>query len=67
MMAEHLRMKIEAHEFHLPSGEGLRVTASFGVAELSGDHGEVDDLIGAADDALYRAKYGGRNCVEVAG
>jgi diguanylate cyclase (GGDEF)-like protein len=66
MTAEHLRMKIEAHRFQLQSGEELRVTASFGVAELSGHHGEVDDLIGAADAALYRAKYAGRNCVEVA-
>jgi diguanylate cyclase (GGDEF)-like protein len=66
MMAEQLRMKIEAQSFELPSGRTLHVTASFGVAELRRDRRGMDDLIGAADDALYRAKYGGRNCVEVA-
>ncbi|MDY0268313.1 GGDEF domain-containing protein [Trichloromonas sp.] len=42
-----------------------QVTASFGVAELQ--KGEPrETLIGRADQALYRAKNNGRNCVECA-
>ncbi len=44
---------------------GLRLTASFGVTALH--HGEdIGDAIKRADEALYRAKSSGRNCVQVA-
>jgi diguanylate cyclase (GGDEF)-like protein len=44
----------------------IRLTASFGVAQLQ--NGESDDsLIQRADQALYKAKHNGRNCVAVAG
>ena len=39
-----------------------RLTASFGVAQLSDDE-DYDMLFMRADQALYRAKYQGRNCV----
>ena len=45
-------------------GESLRITASIGLGDLRpGDRSE--DLLQRADAALYRAKHGGRNRVEV--
>jgi diguanylate cyclase (GGDEF)-like protein len=41
-----------------------RFTASFGVAELRGGEG-ISDLMRRADEALYAAKKGGRDCVRV--
>jgi len=61
-LAERLRAAAAAHD-HASVGT---VTASFGVAEHS--PGETpDELFARADRALYRAKDGGRNRVEVAG
>ena len=37
------------------------VTVSCGVAEFNKDYGSINKLIGAADQALYKAKNGGRN------
>jgi diguanylate cyclase (GGDEF)-like protein len=54
--AERIRNVIEQHRFaHSP------VTASLGVASLPEDATTVDDLILAADRALYDAKRLGRN------
>jgi len=49
----------------LPSGNGLRVAISCGVARLS-DSKTVDEFIHEADTALYQAKRSGRNCVVAA-
>ncbi len=49
----------------LPSGNGLRVAISCGVARLS-DSRTVDEFIHEADTALYQAKRSGRNCVVAA-
>lgn len=43
----------------------MRVTASFGVAELQDRDGSVGALLARADVALYRAKALGRNRVEL--
>jgi diguanylate cyclase (GGDEF)-like protein len=45
----------------------LSVTVSIGVAEPGARNREVDQVIAAADKALYRAKAAGRNRVELAG
>ncbi|MBC3764319.1 GGDEF domain-containing protein [Neptunicella marina] len=42
------------------------VTASFGVAECGQQLTEFDDVMKAADGALYKAKAAGRNCVKLA-
>jgi diguanylate cyclase (GGDEF)-like protein len=44
----------------------LTVTVSIGVAESQSKR-SVEDIIKEADKALYRAKQGGRNRIEVAG
>lgn len=66
-VAENIRKSIEkGRVFNPKTGEEVtRVTISIGVTQLK--HGEnVDEAIARADAALYRAKEGGRNRVEVA-
>jgi two-component system cell cycle response regulator len=65
--AERLRRELEGYPVILPTGERVRITASFGVAsrdELGGT-AEVtsDHLVGLADRRLYQAKAAGRNRV----
>ncbi|MBI3477139.1 MAG: GGDEF domain-containing protein [Acidobacteria bacterium] len=48
-----------------PAGE-LSVTVSIGVAEPSTRYRQPEQVIHAADQALYRAKHNGRNRVELA-
>jgi diguanylate cyclase (GGDEF)-like protein len=59
--AEELRLAIEACAVPI-SGEEIRVTCSFGVAEYTSGC-SVEELIGKADAALYVAKNSGRNCI----
>jgi len=60
--AERIRVAVE--ESQLPLGErDAGVTLSIGVAEFPADGVAVDLIIGSADQALYRAKEGGRNRV----
>ena len=47
----------------IPSAPDLRVTASFGVAEYGGESNS-EQLVAAADSALYRAKRAGKDRVE---
>ncbi len=46
--------------------ERITVTVSIGVAECTGHNHVPQDVLGAADKALYRAKEEGRNCVRAA-
>jgi len=48
------------------SGEALTITASFGLAQTLPGEVNVQAVIARADQALYRAKGEGRNCVRVA-
>lgn len=46
--------------------EGLRVSASFGLAQLDDNSEGFDELLHRADEAVYKAKSNGRNRVELA-
>lgn len=62
--AERLRAGIEKH--HIKSGSFDRnVTISLGVAERTADMTTMNMLLKSADEAVYLAKDGGRNRVEV--
>lgn len=64
-VVERLRERIEATRVNTNAGE-VRVTASFGVALYASRGGDSATLAERADRALYAAKHGGRNRVELA-
>ncbi len=64
-VAETLRHELEDRPVRWHE-EAIVVTASFGIAEMREDDVEVEGLVARADAALYRAKQGGRNRIEVA-
>jgi diguanylate cyclase (GGDEF)-like protein len=63
IVAERLRQNVILHPFALPSGTTVNVTISVGVGVFPADAETVDDLVHAADTALYAAKQSGRNRV----
>jgi diguanylate cyclase (GGDEF)-like protein len=63
MIAERIRSRIQMYNFSGPLSE-LHATVSLGVATYPTETiATTGDLIRAADEALYRAKAGGRNRV----
>lgn len=65
LAAERIRSVMEEHIFVLDD-VSIGVTISIGVATAPGHGTTVKELVGAADEALYRAKETGRNRVCVA-
>lgn len=65
MIANRIKQTIENAEI-LYGDNVIKVTASFGVTGINrlGDE-TLDSFIKAADDALYKAKTGGRNSIQV--
>ncbi len=61
-VAERVRERIAALDFRWQQ-RPVPVSASLGVAALHPSHISLDQLISEADEALYRAKAAGRNCV----
>jgi len=66
VMAERRRGEIEARPVDLGDGRVTAVTVSAGVASFIPSMREVQDLLRAADEALYRAKAAGRNQIALA-
>ncbi len=67
-VAERLRSSIEGRNFEV-HGEVVNLTASFGLTCTEDFEGErtPENLIRAADRALYASKDAGRNCVHIHG
>ncbi|MDQ1484919.1 MAG: hypothetical protein QOJ62_612 [Actinomycetota bacterium] len=65
--AERVRSQVSEVRVRSDRGVWVSVSVSVGVAELSVSGGDLQRLLGAADNALYAAKSAGRNCVRVAG
>ena len=63
-MAERIRSTVETSPVAVGDRQ-VAVTASFGVAayEAATPYATVQELVAAADRAVYRAKSSGRNCV----
>ena len=72
-IAERIRAGIEEKPFQAHFGQPIRVTISIGLSMLPAKNLAADNLqcaeqlVAAADQALYQAKHKGRNRVECAG
>jgi diguanylate cyclase (GGDEF)-like protein len=64
LLAERLRAALEATS-HAVEGRTFTATVSIGVAISDQESADLDALLDAADQALYRAKVLGRNRVEL--
>ena len=62
-LAQRLRRTISEQIIGDANGRPIRVTASIGVATMSGTDRSLDQILTHADHALYRAKDAGRNMV----
>lgn len=81
LAADRLRLQVGGSPIMLPNGTRLEITVSIGVAvtpaksegagtrrqypSAAGTESLMQDLLTRSDEALYRAKDAGRNCVSV--
>jgi diguanylate cyclase (GGDEF)-like protein len=65
-VGERIRERIAAHVFLQSDGLGMRLTCSVGVATLPDAASSADELIQAADQAMYAVKAGGKNGIQAA-
>lgn len=62
VLAERLRQQVEALSVKIGE-KSINVTVSIGISSYPENGKEVDSLIKACDDAMYKAKENGRNLV----
>lgn len=62
-VAERIREKIAQHQFNAGRNLKLSLTASFGVASFPMHASSPQQLIAAADTAMYEAKAANKNCI----
>lgn len=62
MQAERMRARLHSTAMVVDGAE-LHVSASFGVTVSDGSEKSLDLFVRVADEALYKAKASGRNCV----
>jgi diguanylate cyclase (GGDEF)-like protein len=62
-IAERIRQAVETTSFEATDGVTLRLTCSVGIAAYPAHGSRPDELLDAADKAMYRAKSNGRNKV----
>jgi diguanylate cyclase (GGDEF)-like protein len=65
-VGERIRERIAAHVFLDAYGFGMRLTCSVGLATLPDSAESADDLIHAADQAMYAVKAAGKNGIQAA-
>jgi len=65
-VGERIRERIAAHEFLASDGLNIRLTASVGVATLPDVAASADELVHAADKAMYQVKESGKNGIQIA-
>jgi diguanylate cyclase (GGDEF)-like protein/PAS domain S-box-containing protein len=63
--AERMRCAVADVPFEMPEGQLVSITISLGVTTLVQAHHNLNMLVKSADDALYTAKYAGRNRIAV--
>jgi diguanylate cyclase (GGDEF)-like protein len=66
-VGERIRERLAAHQFLAVDGLNIRLTASVGVATLPDGANSSDDLMHAADAAMYQVKDRGKNGIRAAG
>jgi diguanylate cyclase (GGDEF)-like protein len=63
IVAERVRSLVANHPVSLSTGTAVTLTCSIGVGAFGEDGASDNEIIGAADSALYAAKHAGRNRV----
>jgi len=65
-VGERIRERVAEHRFLAGDGLKIRLTASIGVATLPDVAASADELVQAADKAMYYVKEHGKNGIQVA-
>jgi diguanylate cyclase (GGDEF)-like protein len=65
-VGERVRERVAAHQFLFDDGLDLRLTASVGVATLPDVAASAEELVAAADKAMYQVKDSGKNGIQAA-